>query len=250
MSEPPALASRSPDDGEALAQRRSPPDGGCRAAGGRLCATSGQPPLATMPSNCAIACSVCCTVAGDNVGSDAFGIWMVREPESKPWPKSPALVLVDQRLERRVLAERARGREAAAGERGRLQAAQDGAPARMAVVRRIGHCSPRSPHRLPNLHAGSAFTRSQSAALGKFQHFKSAAWGKDGAGRICDGMPRQMRAQTHQTPGGGNPGGLVAAEDGGEEPRKLQIRADRGSGRSRTARAGAATCSRSRTRRR
>ncbi len=51
-------------------------------------ATSGQPPLATMPSKCAIACSVCCTVAGDSVGSDTFGIWMVREPESNPWPKS------------------------------------------------------------------------------------------------------------------------------------------------------------------
>ena len=29
------------------------------------------------------------TVAGDSVGSDAFGIWMVREPESNPCPKSP-----------------------------------------------------------------------------------------------------------------------------------------------------------------
>src|SRR6188768_544309 len=27
--------------------------------------------------------------AGDNVGSDAFGMWMVREAESKPCPRSP-----------------------------------------------------------------------------------------------------------------------------------------------------------------
>ena len=26
------------------------------------------------------------TVAGDKVGSEVFGIWMVREPESKLWP--------------------------------------------------------------------------------------------------------------------------------------------------------------------
>ena len=188
----------------------SPPDGGCRAAGGRLCATSGQPPLATMPSNCAIACSVCCTVAGDSVGSDAFGIWMVREPESKPWPKSLALVLVDQRFERRVLAERARSRDAAAGERGRLQAAQDGAPARMAVVRRIGHCSPRSPHRPRIFMPDRLFTRSQTRRARQVPTLQICVGVRTGLGEFVT-----RTCQTHQTPGGGNPGGLVAAEDGG-----------------------------------
>ena len=54
------------------------------------CATSGQPALATMPSDCPIACSVCSTVAGERVGSDAFGVGMVRGrdrtlPESLLW---------------------------------------------------------------------------------------------------------------------------------------------------------------------
>ena len=53
-----------------------------RSTGG----TSGQPPRATMPSYCAIACSVVCAVAGDNVGSEALGICLVRDAESKPCP--------------------------------------------------------------------------------------------------------------------------------------------------------------------
>ncbi len=35
-----------------------------------------------------IAFSVVCAVDGSSVGNDAFGMWMVREAESKPWPKS------------------------------------------------------------------------------------------------------------------------------------------------------------------
>ena len=95
----PALASRSPD---AISRWRSGTTLGCRlpsrsrSAGG----TVGQPPRATIASYRAIACSVCCTVAGDSVGSEAFGIRMVREAESKPWPNSLALVLLDQRLQR------------------------------------------------------------------------------------------------------------------------------------------------------
>ena len=57
---------------------------------------------ATIPSNGAIACSVVSTVDGDSVGSDAFGMWMVREAESKFWPRSRRLVLVDQGLQRGV----------------------------------------------------------------------------------------------------------------------------------------------------
>ena len=88
MSDTPALASRSPDTDQPLAQRDH----------ARMAAAEPQAvglrhlrPAAARhdrPRTARIACSVCCTVAGDSVGSDAFGIWMVREPESKPWPKS------------------------------------------------------------------------------------------------------------------------------------------------------------------
>ena len=78
----------------------------------------------------------------------------------------------------------------------------------------------------------------------------SNLWHRVG-GPLGDFVTRPTGAQTHQAPGGRMPGGLVAAEDGGlEEPRQRVLRAGRGSGRSRTARAGAATCSGSRTRRR
>ena len=90
--------------------------------------TSGQPPRATIPSKARIACSVCCTVAGDSVGSDAFGIWMVREPESKPWPKSRVEILIDQRLQGGILRKRPRRQQSAAGESGRArELAQHGA---------------------------------------------------------------------------------------------------------------------------
>ena len=42
-------------------------------------------------------------VSGASVGSDAFGIRMVRDVESKPWPKSELLVLLDQRTQQRIL---------------------------------------------------------------------------------------------------------------------------------------------------
>src|SRR5205823_14680467 len=45
--------------------------------------------LPIFASYCGIACSVVCTVPGESVGSDAVGILMVREAESKPWPNSP-----------------------------------------------------------------------------------------------------------------------------------------------------------------
>ena len=73
---------------EALAQRHHP---ACRAPmrSRSFAGTAGQPPRATMASYWATACSVVCAVAGDSVGSDDFGIWMVREAASKPWPKPP-----------------------------------------------------------------------------------------------------------------------------------------------------------------
>ena len=91
MSETPALGSRSP---ASVSRWRSATTLGLRAPSRRRSTfgTSGQPPRETMPSYCAIACAVCSAVAGESVGSDAFGIAMVREAESKPWPKSPRWV--------------------------------------------------------------------------------------------------------------------------------------------------------------
>ncbi len=88
MSDMPALGSRSPP---AIKRWRSGITAGLRWPSLRrsTLVTAGQPPRETMPSYCAIACPVCSTVCGDRVGSDAFGIWMVREAESKPWPIPP-----------------------------------------------------------------------------------------------------------------------------------------------------------------
>ncbi len=160
-------------DGEPLAQRRSPPDGGCRAAAGR---SSHLRPAALArrcsrtarsPARCAA------TVAGDSVGSDAFGIWMVREPESKPWPKSLPWFWSIRASSVASWPNALRGREAAAGERDRLQAAQDGRAGSDGGDQADWSLQSPKPPQL-RFHAGSAFTRSQSAALGKFQHFKSA----------------------------------------------------------------------------
>src|SRR3569623_2602612 len=50
--------------------------------------TLGQPPRARMPSYWPIACAVVSAVEADKVGSEAFGMWMVREALSKPSPSS------------------------------------------------------------------------------------------------------------------------------------------------------------------
>ena len=82
MSDMPALASRSP---VTVRRRRSALTPGWRLPSRMRSARgiSGQPPRAMIASYSRIACSVCCTVAGDSVGSDACGIRIVREAESK-----------------------------------------------------------------------------------------------------------------------------------------------------------------------
>src|SRR4051794_20184031 len=165
-----------------------------------------------MLSNCAIACSVCCTVAGDNVGSDAFGIWMVREPESKPWPKSLPWFWS---ISASSVASWPNARDAAMP-----PPASAAAPRRMA--RRLGWrwsgelviAVPEAPTD-PESSCRIGFLPEAKAPRPASSRPKSASGGKDGAGRIYDGMPRQSGPKMHQTPGGGNPGGLIAAEDGG-----------------------------------
>ena len=136
-----------------------------------------------------------------------------------------ALVLVDQRLERRVLAERARGampppasavacRPRRTARRlgwrwsGELVIAVPEAPKTPKSSCRIGFLL---EARLQKLKRRARQVPALQICVGR----------KGGAGRICDEWPRKCGPKTHQTPGGGNPGGLVAAEMVGEEPRKL-----------------------------
>ena len=195
MSDTPAWASRSPDT---IRRWRSAVTAGWRPPSRRrsACATSGQPPLATMPSNCAIACSVCCTVAGDSVGSDAFGIWMVREPESKPWPKS---LLWFWSISAWSAASWPKAREAATPP----PASAVACARRRSTARRLGwrwsgdlvmDC-PRSP-KGPRILLPDAFSRSQTARARQVPELQICGRGKGGAGRICDEFRDALKHRT------------------------------------------------------
>ena len=252
MSDTPAWASRSPDDRQALAQRRHRRMARAEPQRGRLCAHLRPAAL------------------GDDaleLRDRLLGVLHGRRRQRRQrrlrhldgarggieaLAEIAALVLVDQRLRaRRPGRRRARPR----GRRPRARSPAQGGAARRAGCgwRWSGDlviAVPEAP-KPPNPRAGSAFSRSQTRRARQVPDTSNLrAAGKGGAGRICDEC-RDNCVQTHQTPGGGNPGGLVAAEDGGDRPAVAwRSRAGRGSGRSRTARAGAATCSGSRTRRR
>ena len=120
-------------------------------------------------------------------------------------------ILVDQGFERGVLPECPRGHQAAARQRRRArELAQDRAPVGMAAVGRNDHCVPESRCR-------AAADWRPAAVPSQAPGGKLRSRGKARAGRICDRLPEirsQRGLQTHQAPGGGNPGGLEAANVG------------------------------------
>ena len=252
MSETPALASRSPDDDQALAQRRhrrmaaaEPQPVGLRhlrpAALAQRC-----PRIARSPARCAArspatasaatpSASGWCASRNRTPGRNRLPwFWSIRACSVASWPNAR-----DARRRRR---RRAR------------PLARPRRTARRLGWRWSGDWSlqspkpPQTPNLMPDRLSTSSQTTEQSAALGKSQHFNICVGRKDGAGRICDGMPRQD--QKHQPPGEESRGPGRGGRWWVKSRVKLKLRADRGSGRSRTARAGAATCSGSRTRRR
>ena len=119
-----------------------------RAAAGRPSAPPASRRARRCPRNARSPARCARTVAGDSVGSDAFGIGMVREAESKPWPKSPRWVLLDQRLQQRrpgPNAARAPSALPPAAAARVARHAQHGAPIQDRESGRLRHASPRIP---------------------------------------------------------------------------------------------------------
>ena len=163
----------------------TPPDGGCRAAAGRLWRPPASRPwrrcprIARSPARCAARSPATASAATPSASG-----WCASRNRSPGRNRCPGSGRSAPRA-RHPGRTRAR-REAAAGERGRQQAAQDGAPARMAWSGElvIAVPEPRSPE-----PAGSALAEADGAALGK-SRIPSAQRGKAGAGRICDECAR------------------------------------------------------------
>ena len=186
---------------QALAQRRSPPDGGCRAAGGRLAPPPASRPwrrcprTARSPARCAARSRA--TASAATPSASGWCASRSRSPGRNRCPGSGRSAPGARRPGRTRARPRRRRPQARslAGRAGRRAGSDGGGQANWSLQ------SPKPPQ-TPNLHAGSAFNRSQSAALGKFRHFKSVLGRKDGAGRICDGMPRQIRGRKRTKPPG------------------------------------------------
>jgi hypothetical protein len=119
----------------------------------------------------------------------------------------------------------------------------------MTVVRRIGHCSPRSPQS-PESSCRIGLIRSQHAARRKSQFFKSAGWVEAGLGEFvtnfvglgCGACSMGLGSKRTKPPGRKSRGLGSRRKMVRSGRDRFQIRAGRGSGRSRNAQAGAATC--------
>ena len=156
-----------------------------------------------MPSNALITCSVCCAVAGDERRQRCLRHLDRARCRIKTLAEIAAEVLVDQRLQHRVLGQSPRGRDATARDRRRLrQTAQKCATAGMALVRLLGHCISRIP----------LAYRLLAEANCSCPPFKLATPGKTGGGRICDQSPnsrlRRELADRHRASG---PIGMASA---------------------------------------